>query len=116
MNETEFFAPYRLVAEFGEGIRKTFDGLTEQQAMQRMEAAQDLYGDIAWYDGVTDEHYTNGVYYKLIPDTTSTVIGIDLTDYRGPLDENGLPPSLTGNPPAGGPDGPADAPPPQADK
>lgn len=35
----------------------TFDGLTEQQAQNRMEAAQALHGDICWYDGVTDQHY-----------------------------------------------------------
>ena len=36
---------------------------------------------------------------KLIPPPPEVTL-IDLTEYTGPLDENGLPPSLTGNPPA----------------
>lgn len=40
MNEVpEVFPAYRLVAEFADGQRLTFDGLTEQQAQDRMEAA-----------------------------------------------------------------------------
>lgn len=55
MNEVpEVFPAYRLVAEFADGQRLTFDGLTEQQAQDRMEAAQAQHGDICWYDGVTD--------------------------------------------------------------
>lgn len=58
MNEVpEVFPAYRLVAEFADGQRLTFDGLTEQQAQGRMEAAQAQHGDICWYDGVTDQHY-----------------------------------------------------------
>ena len=54
MNEVpEVFPAYRLVAEFADGQRLTFDGLTEQQAQDRMEAAQAQHGDICWYDGVT---------------------------------------------------------------
>ena len=68
MNEVpEVFPAYRLVAEFADGQRLTFDGLTEQQAQDRMEAAQAQHGDICWYDGVTDQHYENGKYYKLTP-------------------------------------------------
>ena len=96
MNEVpEVFPAYRLVAEFADGQRLTFDGLTEQQAQDRMEAAQAQHGDICWYDGVTDLHYENGKYYKLIPPPPEVTL-IDLTEYTGPLDENGLPPSLTG--------------------
>ncbi len=68
MNEVpEVFPAYRLVAEFADGQRLAFDGLTEQQAQDRMEAAQAQHGDICWYDGVTDQHYENGKYYKLAP-------------------------------------------------
>ena len=89
------YPPYRLVAQFADGARLLFDGLTEAQAQQSMEAAQAQHGDIAWYDGVTDLHYENGKYYKLIPPPPEVTL-IDLTEYTGPLDENGLPPSLTG--------------------
>lgn len=68
---------------------------------------QAQHGDIAWYDGVTDLHYENGKYYKLIPPPPEVTL-IDLTEYTGPLDENGLPPSLTGNPPANHETGPDD--------
>ena len=88
------YPPYRLVAQFADGARLLFDGLTEAQAQQSMEAAQAQHGDIAWYDGVTDLHYENGKYYKLIPPPPEVTL-IDLTEYTGPLDENGLPPSLT---------------------
>ena len=63
----DIFPAYRLVAQFADGQRLTFDGLTEQQAQNRMEAAQALHGDICWYDGVTDQHYENGHFYKLTP-------------------------------------------------
>ena len=46
MDETEFFAPWRLVAAFADGSRLTFDGLTEEQAKDAMEAAQEEHGDI----------------------------------------------------------------------
>ena len=101
------YPPYRLVAQFADGARLLFDGLTEAQAQQSMEAAQAQHGDIAWYDGVTDLHYENGKYYKLIPPPPEVTL-IDLTEYSGPLDENGLPPSLTGNPPADHETGPDD--------
>ena len=39
MDEVEFFAPWRLVAAFGDGTRMLFDGLTEEQARDAMEAA-----------------------------------------------------------------------------
>ena len=45
MNESpEIFPAYRLVAEFADGQRLTFDGLTEQQAQARMESAQAIHG------------------------------------------------------------------------
>lgn len=95
----QVFAPYRLVAEFADGSRLLFDGLTEAAAYDQITAAAKLHGDVAWYDGVTDQHYEKGRYYKLVPETGLHVAQIDLTEYDGPLDENGLPPSLTGNPP-----------------
>lgn len=80
MNEVpEVFPAYRLVAEFADGQRLAFDGLTEQQAQDRMEAAQAQHGDICWYDGVTDQHYENGKYYKLGPQPPEIIV-IDLTD------------------------------------
>ena len=93
------FAPYRLVAEFADGSRLLFDGPTEQQAYDQIAAATKLHGDVVWYDGVTDQHYEKGRYYKLVPETGLHVVQIDLTEYDGPLDEIGLPPALTGNPP-----------------
>lgn len=96
----QVFPPFRLVAQFADGSRLLFDGLTEQQAMQDMEAAQRAHGDITWYDGVTDQHYENGRYCKLIPPLPEIAL-LDLTEYDGPLDENGLPPDLTGHPPTG---------------
>ncbi len=69
MNETktECFPAHRLVAEFADGQRLTFDGFTYEQARDAMEAAQDEHGDIAWFDGVTDEHYENGVFHAAFP-------------------------------------------------
>lgn len=96
---TQAFAPFRLVAEFADGSRLLFDGLTEKQAYDQIAAAAKLHGDVAWYDGVTDQHYEKGRYYKLVPETGLHLTHIDLTEYDGPLDKNGLPPSLTGNPP-----------------
>ena len=46
---------------------------------QVMEAAQAQHGDICWYDGVTDQHYENGKYYKLAPQPPEIIV-IDLTD------------------------------------
>ena len=81
MNEVpEVFPAYRLVAEFADGQRLTFDGLTEQQAQDRMEAAQAQHGDICWYDGVTDQHYENGKYYKLTPQPPEIIV-IDPRSY-----------------------------------
>ena len=50
MNEAQFFAPWRVVAEFADDSRLTFDGFTEEQARAAMEAAQNEHGDIAWWD------------------------------------------------------------------
>ncbi len=57
----DIFPAYRLVAQFADGQRLTFDGLTEQQAQARMEAAQALHGDIRGYDCVTDQHYETAI-------------------------------------------------------
>ena len=80
-DQSQFFAPFRLVAEFSDGSRLLFDGLTEEQARQQVEAAQEQHGDIAWLDRVTDQNYTEGIYYKLLaqPPHISLPI-IDLTD------------------------------------
>ena len=61
-------------------------GLTEQQARQSMEAAQAQHGDITWFDGVTDQHYENGRYYKLTPQPPEITM-IDLTGYNEPQEE-----------------------------
>lgn len=52
MDEIEFFAPWRLVAAFADGSRLLFDGLTEEQAREAMEAAQEEHG----YTGPLDEN------------------------------------------------------------
>ena len=75
------FPAFRLVAQFADGARLTFDGFTEVQARQRMEAAQTRHGDITWYDGVTDDHYENGMYHKMVPSPTE-ITAIDLTGYN----------------------------------
>lgn len=54
MDEAEFFAPWRLVAAFADGSRLLFDGLTEEQARDAMEAAQEEHGDIGYWNRVTD--------------------------------------------------------------
>ena len=59
----DIFPAYRLVAQFADGQRLTF------------------HGDICWYDGVTDQHYENGHFYKLTP-PPPTINMIDLTDYH----------------------------------
>lgn len=84
-NTHEIFPAFRLVAQFADGARLLFDGFTEEQAQQRIEAAQTQHGDITWYDGVTDEHYENGKYHKMAPQPPEITM-IDLTDY-GPLHE-----------------------------
>lgn len=58
VNEAQFFAPWRVVAEFADDSRLTFDGFTEEQARAAMEAAQNEHGDIAWWDHVTDVKIT----------------------------------------------------------
>ncbi len=54
------YPPYRLVAQFADGARLLFDGLTEAQAQQSMEAAQTKHGDIAWYNRPNTKHKTKG--------------------------------------------------------
>ena len=62
-----YFPAYRLVAEFSDGQRLLFDGFTYEQARNSMESAQAEHGDIAWFDGVTDQNYENGVFHSAIP-------------------------------------------------
>ena len=38
VNEAQFFAPWRVVAEFADDSRLTFDGFTEEQARAAMTA------------------------------------------------------------------------------
>lgn len=81
------FPAYRLVAQFADGTRAYFDGLTEAQAEARMEAAQKIHGDISWYDGVTDVNYEGGKYHAMIPPPPCITI-IDLTEYDENAEEN----------------------------
>lgn len=74
------FPLYRLVAEYADGARLTFDGFTWQQAYDAVEQAQDAHGDVAWYDGVTDEHYENGKFHAAAPPPHSPFPIIDATD------------------------------------
>ena len=86
MDETksEIFPAYRLVAEFADGQRLTFDGFTWEQAYDAMEDAQIEHGDITWHDGVTDEHYENGRYYAAVPPPPHFPLPIiDTTDDPG---------------------------------
>lgn len=80
------YPAFRLVAQFADGQRLYFDGLNEQQARQRMEAAQTRHGEITWYDGVTDLDYENGMYHAMIP-PPPTVTLFDFTDYPDPFHE-----------------------------
>ena len=61
MNTNEVvFLPFRVVAEYADGSRLTFDGLTLDQAKSFMQAAQAEHGDIAYWNTVTDAHYDDG--------------------------------------------------------
>lgn len=82
MDETkpQCFPAFRLVAEFEDGQRLTFDGFTWEQARDAMEEAQIEHGDIIWFDGVTDGHYENGRYYAAVPPPHSPFPIIDTTD------------------------------------
>lgn len=93
MSETEFFAPWRIVGAFSDGSRLTFDGLTEQQAVGAMSAAQTQHGDIVWWDRVTDANYEDGQYYKALPQPPVVTV-VDYDGYAGPLDEQGFPTGL----------------------
>lgn len=93
MDEAEFFAPWRLVAAFADGSRLLFDGLTEEQAREAMEAAQEEHGDIGYWNRVTDQNYEDGRYYKTISEPPCVNV-VDFAGYDGPLDENGFPVGL----------------------
>lgn len=58
-----------------------------------MEAAEQEHGDIGWWAGVTDTNYTEGQYYKTLPQPPVVHV-VDFTGYDGPLDENGFPVGL----------------------
>ena len=94
MEFEEFFAPWRVVAAYGDGARLTFDGFTEEQAKDAAGAAQDEHGDITWWDHVTDVNYTDGRYCKTLPQPPAVHV-VDFTGYDGPLDENGFPAGLS---------------------
>ena len=79
MEYEEFFAPWRLVAAFADGSRLLFDGLTEEQAREAMEAAQEEHGDIGYWNRVTDQNYEDGRYYKTVPPPPC----INIVDYDG---------------------------------
>lgn len=64
--DLQVYFPFQLVAQFADGARLIFGGVTEEQATDKMEAAQAQHGDIYWYDGVTDAHYENGQHYATI--------------------------------------------------
>ena len=84
-DQPHIFPPVRLVAQFADGSRHTFSGQTEGAAMAAMYAAQNRYGGISWYDGVTDLHYTNGQYYKLVPPPQHLpLVIVDVTDAQDP--------------------------------
>lgn len=85
-NDQEIFPPFRLVAQFEDGTRRIFDGLTWDQAYQAVVRACGQHGDTIWYDGVTDEHYTNGVFHQLRPGPAPIHLPfpiLDITDYHG---------------------------------
>lgn len=65
--QPKIYPAYCLVAQFADGSRLRFSGITYEQAYTAMNEAQAEHGDIAWYDGVTDEHYENGKFYAAIP-------------------------------------------------
>lgn len=66
-HDSQVFPAWRLVAQFADGQRLYFDGFTEEQARQRMEAAQAQHGDITWFDGVTDLNYEKGQFWRSLP-------------------------------------------------
>lgn len=82
MDEPQAFPAHRLVAEFADGQRLLFDGFTQEQALDAMEAAQGEHGDITWFDGVTDEHYENGRFYAAFPPPTSPFPPSDGGDFE----------------------------------
>lgn len=76
-----------LVAEFSDGTRKRFYAESEEVAFDLITEAAGNHDGLAWYDGVTDENYEKGIYYKYIPDTALHTQGIDLTaKAAGPSD------------------------------
>ena len=77
--ERQIFAAC-LVAEFSDGTRQRFYADTENEALDKIAKATEEHGDIAWYDGVTDEKYIQGTYHKLVKDEAPHIQGIEITD------------------------------------
>lgn len=95
MDEAEFFAPWRILGVFGDGSRLTFDGLTENQAYDRMAEAAADHDDLCYWLRVTDQNYEDGQYYKLLNHPKPPCVNVvDFAGYDGPLDENGFPVGL----------------------
>ncbi|MCC8156337.1 MAG: hypothetical protein LIO54_03555 [Oscillospiraceae bacterium] len=91
--EENAFAPHCLIAEFADGQRVRFPCFSEKHGLDLIALACETHGDLLVWNAVTDENYENGVYVKLIP-PPPTVFHVDLTDYDGELNEDGLPPDL----------------------
>lgn len=72
--EPKCFLPFRVVAQYADGSRLAFSGLTMDQAKASMEAAQKDHGDISYWNTVTDEHYENGRFYKIPADDSGLTI------------------------------------------
>ena len=89
------YARHSFVAEFSDGARLRFYGPTEAGILDAIAAAVPAHGDVLWYDGVTDQHYTKGRYYLLDDDPGIYAAHIVLDNYDGPVDKNGLPAELT---------------------
>lgn len=89
------YARFCFVAQYDDGARLLHYGPTEAAIMDAIAAAVRSHGDVVWYDGVTDQHYTKGRYYLLDDDPGIYAAQIVLDNYAGPLDANGLPPELT---------------------
>lgn len=69
-----------LVAEFADGSRQRFYADTEAAALEQITKAADECGDVAWYDGVTDENYEHGIYYMDVPDNAPHIEVLDVSN------------------------------------
>ena len=74
---------WRLVAALRTAPACWFDGLTEEQAREAMEAAQEEHGDIGYWNRVTDQNYEDGRYYKTVPPPPCiNIVDYDATPVR----------------------------------